>query len=79
MYKIMKYNNHILIQTVLNMLVTRTCDKLKLVTSNSNRMFGRVIQDKLPECISESFEIAQVKQGQFQNFQESRGCNVDYS
>ena len=30
-------------------------------------MFGRVIWDKLPECIFENFEIARVKQGQFQN------------
>ena len=36
-------------------------------------MFGRVISDKLPECIFEKFEITRVKQGQFQNFQKSRG------
>ena len=35
-------------------------------------MFGRVIWDKLPECIFEYFEIARVKQGQFQNIQKSR-------
>ena len=36
-------------------------------------MLGRAICDKLPECIFESFEIALVKQGQFLNFQKSRG------
>ena len=36
-------------------------------------MFGRVIQNKLPECIFENFEITRVKQGQLQNFQNSRG------
>ena len=36
-------------------------------------MFGRANWDKLPECIFENFEIARVKQGQFQNFQKSRG------
>ena len=33
-------------------------------------MFGSVIWDKLPESIFESFEIARVKRGQFQNFQK---------
>ena len=36
-------------------------------------MFERPHWDKLPECIFESFEIAQVKQEQFQNFQKPRG------
>ena len=36
-------------------------------------MFGGVIWDKMPECIFENLEIAQVKRGQFQNFQKSRG------
>ena len=36
-------------------------------------MLGRAIWDKLPERISENFEIAQVKREQFQNFQKSRG------
>ena len=36
-------------------------------------MFGRVIWDKLPECIFENFEIARVKRGQFQNFQNLGG------
>ena len=40
--------------------------------STSNHMFGRTIWDKLRECIFENFEIAQVKRGQFQNFQKSR-------
>ena len=31
------------------------------------------IWDKLPECIFEIFEIARVKQGQFQHFKKSRG------
>ena len=31
-------------------------------------MLPRVIWNKLPECIFENFEIAQVKQEQFQNF-----------
>ena len=35
-------------------------------------MFGRTIWDNLPECIFESFEIARVKRGQFQNFQKSQ-------
>ena len=34
-------------------------------------MFGRTIYDKLPESIFENFEIARVKQGQFQKFQKS--------
>ena len=34
-------------------------------------MFGRAIWDKLPKCMFENFEIARVKQGQFQNFQKS--------
>ena len=36
-------------------------------------MFERAIWDKLPECIFKNFEIARVKQGQFQIFQKSRG------
>ena len=35
-------------------------------------MFGRAISDKLPESISENFEIARIKGGQFQNFKKSR-------
>ena len=35
-------------------------------------MFGRAIGDKLIKCIFENFEIAQVKLGQFQNFQKSQ-------
>ena len=34
-------------------------------------MLGRAIWNKLPECILENFEIAQVKEGQIQNFQNS--------
>ena len=49
---------------------------LSHVVSTSNHMFERVILDKLPECISENFEIARLKQGQFQNFQKSRGCFI---
>ena len=44
-----------------------------MIKSTSNHMFGREIWDKLLECIFENFEIAQVKRGQFQNFQKSRG------
>ena len=47
--------------------------KFALKISTSNQMLGRAICDKLPECIFESFEIALVKQGQFLNFQKSRG------
>ena len=36
-------------------------------------MLGRVIWDKLPECFFENFENDQVKRGQFQIFQKSRG------
>ena len=36
-------------------------------------MLGRVIGDKLPECIFENFEIARVKRGQYQIFQKSTG------
>ena len=43
---------------------------------NYGMPFGRVIWDKLPECIFENFEITQVKQGQFQNFQKSRGSFI---
>ena len=35
-------------------------------------MFGRTTWDNLPECIFESFEIARVKPGEFQNFQKSQ-------
>ena len=44
-----------------------------MLISTSNHMFGRVIWNKLPECICENFEIARVIIGQFQNFQKSRG------
>ena len=44
---------------------------MTLLISTSNHMSGRAIWDKLPECIFENFEIALVKQGQFQNFQRS--------
>ena len=36
-------------------------------------MFKRAICNKLPECIFENFEIAQVKREQFQDLQKSRG------
>ena len=36
-------------------------------------MFVRAIWDKLPESIFKNFEIARVRQAQFQNFQKSRG------
>ena len=36
--------------------------------STSNHMFERTVWDKLRKCIFESFEIAQVKRRQFQNF-----------
>ena len=36
----------------------------------SNHMFGRAIRDKLPVCIFENFEAAEVKRQQFQNFQK---------
>ena len=41
--------------------------------SNNNHIFGRAIWNKLPKCIFQNFEISQVKQGQFQNFQKSGG------
>ena len=41
--------------------------------STSNHIFGRMIWDKLPECIFKNFENARVKGEQFQNFQKSRG------
>ena len=34
-------------------------------------MLGRAIWNELPECIWENFEIAQVKEEQIQNFQNS--------
>ena len=43
--------------------------------STSNHMFGRMIWDKLPKCIFQNSEIAQLKQ-QFQNFQKSQGWFV---
>ena len=43
--------------------------------STSNHMFGRTIWDKLPKCIFQNSEIAQLKQ-QFQNFQKSQGWFV---
>ena len=39
----------------------------------SNHMLRRVLWDKLPECIFESFETALVKRGQFQIFPKLRG------
>ena len=36
-------------------------------------MLGRAIWDKLSKHIFENFENAQIKQGQFQNFQKSQG------
>ena len=45
----------------------------KDLISTGNHMFGKVIWDKLPECIFENFEIAWIKRGQFQNFRKSRG------
>ena len=39
---------------------------LKPLLSTNNHTFGRVIWDKLPECISENFEIARVKRKQFE-------------
>ena len=36
-------------------------------------MLGKAIWDKLREWIFENLEIAQVKRGQFQIFQKSRG------
>ena len=36
--------------------------------ATDDQMFGRAIWDKLPECIIENFEIAQVKRKKFQNF-----------
>ena len=36
-------------------------------------MFGRAIWNKLAEYIFENFEIARVKQRQFQTFQKSLG------
>ena len=41
--------------------------------SASNDILGRAICDKLPERIFENLEFAQVKRGQCQNFQKSRG------
>ena len=36
-------------------------------------MFGRVIWDKVPECIFENFEITGVKQGNFKIFTNHEG------
>ena len=44
-----------------------------MVICTSNHMFEREIWDKLPKYISENFEIARIKRGQFQNYQKSRG------
>ena len=38
-------------------------------------MLERTNWNKFHECIFESFEFARVKQGQFQNFQKSRGLS----
>ena len=45
---------------------------LKSIINTSNHMYGRVIWDKLPDCIFENFDTARVKRGQFQNFQKTR-------
>ena len=39
----------------------------------SNYMFEKAIWDKLPECIFLNFDIARIKQGQFENFRKLRG------
>ena len=44
-----------------------------LAKSISNHMFGKEIWDKLPKCILENFEIAQVKRGKFKNFKNYEG------
>ena len=41
--------------------------------STSNHMFVSAIWDKYPECIFETFEIAPIKRGQLQNFQNHAG------
>ena len=50
--------------------ITRTATDL---ISTSNHMFGRATWNKLPKYIFEDFEVAQIKRGQFQSFQKSRG------
>ena len=49
------------------------CTMASHLFCTSNHMFGRGILDKLPGYIFENFEIAQVKRGQFQDPQKSRG------
>ena len=44
-----------------------------MAVCTSNRMFRRAIWDKFSERTFENFEISRVKQGQLQNFQNSRG------
>ena len=41
--------------------------------STGNHIVCRAICDKMPECIFGNFEIARVKQGQFQNFKKLWG------
>ena len=45
----------------------------RIKISTSNYMLGRTIWDKLPKCTFEKFEIARIKQGQFQFFQKPQG------
>ena len=47
-----------------------TSEKLVLVITCLGGLFGG---DKLSKWIFENFETARVKQGQFRNFQKSRG------
>ena len=65
-------NTHFLIYLPLDLWL-HFSDKLLYEINTSNHMFGRAIWDKLPECVFESFQIAQVKRGQLENFQKLQG------
>ena len=42
------------------------------IDKSNRRMVGRVILNKLPECIFEIFEITRKKQRQFEYFKKSQ-------
>ena len=52
--------------------ISHSLTKINGISTSSNHVFWRAIWDKLRKCIFENYEIAQVKRGQFQNFQKSR-------
>ena len=67
---------HLLTEATIYFLLRENTGQLKCLLQHicaSNHKFRKAFWDKFPECISENFEIARVKQVQFQDFQKSQG------